>query len=536
MIQSPSPKKVSSLFNNGVFGNSSPGSLTQLAVTPSGSVLSSPKFNITEPEISSPGLNDQSSLPKVPETPASTSPTVSLPPSSPLPIIPLDDISLTPKPFTVPNTPTSVPTSPLPMPPPGVIEISRLPSPQPIVISSPQVKPQQAKSVLPSPPALSEFSPMPPANILPPPTRLQRFDSMALPETPAISVPTPFQYTTPIAVAEQLPLEETIPLVPQQKSLTFIANDELLSGTINPDVINTPLINIEETIDDGDIDTNIVEIVTDELTKKGFTITHKLYDGNKVVSLLVTSKNGDLVLIEVDSENYQPSINKIFSANDILLSKSKGDGSQMGYEHKTKMLSTLNNTFCGTAYICNNNICIVKYGGTDTGIKQSEWNFENPTDIDGSDGRTSVPYLTVPLSVVSGTEVTESELDKYITEKSRQLTELTFDDIEMKIEILFKTFNKLGTEIHAVPKAINFLRKRLDETIIVLEKDFRTAPNPAIKGEILKSLQEKKLLRLRLANKLIIIDKFTRMLKGVSDEILEMMNPILQEIGTKIEK
>lgn len=483
-----SPKKVSSLFNNGVFGNSSPNSLTQLAATPSGQPMSSP--------IASPSLVDQSSLPKTP--------------------------SLAMTPISGSDAMSSPPTSPLPMPPPSLIEMTRTQSPKQIIVMSPQVKPQQAKSILPSPPALGDFSPIKEVSIS------RKFDTMSLPETPSISaptppisVPTPFEYSTPVAVPDQLPLE--IATVVQPQTLTFIANNELLNTT----GISTPLINID---DNDDTNNNSVGAVTDELSKKGFTITHKLYDGNKIITLLASSKNGDNLLIEIDSDTYQPVINKIFSANDVSLMKSRNN-SQIPHDYKSKMLKTLQNYICGTAYICNNNICIIKQ--LESGIRQNEWEFENPTDIEESEGEISVPYLTMPLSLITGTEVSESEIDQYITNKTLELTKLTFENINSKVTNLFQMLDKLTGTVHAIPKVISFLREGLDTSIATLEKDLNSAPNPAIKGEILKMLSEKKLLRLRLANKLLVIDKFTRMLNSVSDEIHEMMDPILSEIGTK---
>ena len=465
----------------------------------------------------------------------------------------------------------------------------------------------QQEPNMPTPPSMANFSPFisPSQNIASrgfgagagaqqrifgPTSGPGAFDTTSVPETPKFSpsgtpgfkfnmnqptntlqtVPIPASVpseapdvATPIAMVDTVPVSAETPSIGRQ--LTFVANNDAMNSA----QFSTPL----ESLMSGNVNTdqngNLSPPIgyqqmniTDELLKKGFVVTHRLYENGKLQSLVASSKKGDVLIFEVDDPSYNGSSSgnafpKVFSANDINITRTAQATAYatdpVSDDTKRNALSTLENNICGAAYICNNTMCVTKpivtsAGTQDESFSQDEYAFQNPTDIEGSQGGAPAPYLTMPLSIVVAGTMAEDEINSYISEKSETLVNYTFRDIEKKKEELLATFDRLSLAVHAIPKVIDFLKTGLDKDIKQLEASYAyyslpenaqmliATGNANHRADILRALREKKLLKMRVANKLGVIDRYSRMAHAMTNEIMDTMDPIIDEIVPRLGK
>lgn len=188
------------------------------------------------------------------------------------------------------------------------------------------------------------------------------------------------------------------------------------------------------------------DYVMEKLLKYGYVIESLVYKENKLYYFLVKTRLGDRALIEIDNIHYRDSFPIITTRNTIQL-KSKSNIKIIPQTISMGVEQCLNYDVCGTAFICNDNICISSANQEENYVLQST---NNLTGI----------YPVVPLSVVLSKPVE-------IEEKIAKILEDPFKKVEMHREYLDKTLYNLQKE------TIN-LKENLNKQITELENAYNS--------------------------------------------------------------
>ena len=277
------------------------------------------------------------------------------------------------------------------------------------------------------------------------------------------------------------------------------------------------------------------DTVMEKLLRNGYLVKSRIYGPSKIAYFLVKSKLGDCFFVKIDDPRYQdtfPSV-EYSGLDDIQMSKSTV--AVIPQQTRVGASECLEYGICGAAFVCNTSVCVSQPGAEptlDTFVFNSNRNIPSAML-----GNSSVGYPIVNLStLLKSPQEMEGKIEgasKALLREGR-VRSLTLQD-QLKTSV-----DQLETKIAELRRFSQVADDGLNEDIEKLETTFsgwsgidpdQISVEDRDRYDVLvKSLSQKKELRLKTWAKLGDVQNLTKIIDGLTKEIDSVMNPVVDEV------